>query len=237
MFQDPDSLRENLPRLEGIEKGTVRFVSQAIYSFREEAQDIFRKEKDLAGDIGEDLTREALDRVGVSKIEERLFGKIDYKRARYVFNNEYAIKQALFVDSKAEKIEGKDTATIQTTQTSMKIKHIRSGRAVNESGKLPVTLVTTNGRYLVTTIFVKYNYEVVRDENRLVNVIVAGLPNGMLQEVYNPTAEDTIWRAGRNAPTRGEAFRVRLVFDLLKGKKRWRVQEIPMPPQNFVWHE
>jgi len=235
LFLDPNSLQENLPRLEGIEKGTIRYVAQAMANFREEAATIFKSEQDLAGDIGEDITREALDRVGVSKIEERLFGKVDYKRARYIFNNEYAVRQALFVDSKAEKADG--TATIQTTQTSMRIRHIRAGREVEEFGTLPNVLKTSKGLYLVSTVFVHYSYRFERNRNTLEKIIVAGVPNGMLRDIYNPTFEDTIWRTGRNAPSRGEEFRVRLVFDKLKAKKKWRVQEIPMAPEEFVWDE
>jgi hypothetical protein len=226
-----------LDLLEGIEKGSLRLVTQALYDFRETAAEIFSNEPDLAADIGEDITREALDRMSVSKIEVRLFGKMDYKRARYVFNRDYAIRQALLVDSKAEKVEGQATATLQTAQTSMHIRHIRAGREVDVAGKLPTVIETEKGKCLTTTIFVKYNYEERRRRNRLVNITVAALPNGMLQERYNPTARDTIWSAGRDAPTRGEAFRVRLAFASLKAKKRWRVQTVSMVPQAFVWED
>ncbi len=59
----------------------------------------------------------------------------------------------------------------------------------------------------------------------------------MLQERYNPDEHKTIWRAGRNAPTLGEEFRVRLSFQLLKEKAHWRVQTIPMEPYAYVWDE
>lgn len=236
MFIDPSSLEYSLDRLEEIEKASMRLVTQAIYDFRDTAAQIFEKEKDAAADIGEDITREALDRIGVSRIDERLFGKMDYKRARYVFHPEYAVRQALFVDTKAEKEQA--TATIQTAQTSLRIRHIRSNLATDEEGQLPCVVETHNARYLATTIFVKYNYEELAiNEYRLVGIIVAALPNGMLQDIYNPSAEDTIWRAGRNAPTRGEAFRVRLVFSLLKHKTNWRVQTIPMSPEPFNWED
>ena len=128
---------------------------------------------------------------------------MDYKRARYVFNKDYAVRQALFVDSKAEKLSGQATATLQTAQTSLRILHVRSGRAIDEAGKLPTIISTEHGKCLTTTIFVKYNYEELRRGNRLRNITVAALPNGMLQEWYNPDARDTIWRTGRNAPSRG----------------------------------
>lgn len=237
MFTDPEDLADNQDLLEGIEKGSLRLVVQALYDFRDTAAEIFKREKDLAADIGEDITREALDRIGMSKIDVRLFGKIDYKRARYAFNRDYAIRQALFVDSKAEKVEGQATATLQTAQVSMHIRHIRQKHEVDVPGKLPVAVSTERGKLLTTTLFVKYNYEALRTENKLRTVTIAALPNGMLQERYNPTAQDTIWRAGRNAPSRGEAFRVRLVFDLLKEKMKWRVQHIPMSPNPFAWDD
>src|SRR6266498_1039822 len=130
MFIDPRALENDLDRLEEIERASMRLVTQAIYDFRKTAAEIFEKERDLVQDIGEDITREALDKMGVSKIDERLFGKIDYKRARYVFHPDYAVRQALFVDSKAEAFSGRATATLRTAQTSMRIRHVRSGRNI-----------------------------------------------------------------------------------------------------------
>jgi hypothetical protein len=235
VFLNPEDL--DLAQIEEIEKASARLVTQAIYEFRNTAAEIFNEEKDLAQDIAEDLTREALDRLGVSRMDQRLYGKIDYKRARYVFHPEYAVRQALLVDSKAEKEHA--TATIQTAQTSMRIRHVRAGHPVD----VPGDLKTTIGNCLATTIFVKYEYE-EHSKNRLHEITIASLPSGLLQEQYNPTPEDTIWRAGRNAPTRGEPFRVRLVFAALKNKMRWRVQSIPLPPNappptpgSFPWDE
>lgn len=235
---DPQTLRQNSDRLENIEKASLRLVVQAIYDYRETAVEIFREESDLVADIGEDITREALDRMGMAKIEQRLFGKIDYKRARYLFHPEYAIKQALFVDSKAEKVSGQNTATLQTSQFSMVVRQIRANIPIEVSGSLPQILEMREQRYLTTTIFVKYNYlEAQTGQNRLDTITIAALPNGMLQDRYNPTARDTIWLAGRNAPTLGEAFRVRLAFPQLKAKATWRVQNMPLPPQEFQWSE
>jgi hypothetical protein len=95
MLIDPKDLQYDLHRLEEIEKASLRLVVQAVLDFRETAVEIFHKERDLPQDMAEDVTREALDRMGVSRIDERLFGKIDYKRARYVFAPEYAVRQAL----------------------------------------------------------------------------------------------------------------------------------------------
>ncbi len=236
MFINPDSLANDFLRLEEIEKATLRLVSQAIFNFRDEAIDIFENERDKVQDIGEDITREALDKMGVSKNAERLFGKIDYKRARYIFHPDYALRQALFVDSKAEKNSGRDTATIQTAQTSLIIRHVRSGQAVNVPGGLPAVWEVHNKKFLTTTIFVKYNYDEDNGRNILTDITTAALPSGMLQEIYNPSPNDTIWRAGRNSPQRGEPFRVRLVFDLLKRKKSWRVQTLPISGA-FHWQE
>lgn len=236
MLISPYDLQNNLERLEEIEKSSLRLVVQAIYDYRSMAQEIFRIESDLVADIGEDITREALDRLGMSRIDQRLFGKIDYKRARYLFHPEYAVKQALFVDSKAEKVSGQGTATLQISQLSMMVKQIRSGREVDTPGRLPHILQLRGEPYITTTIFVKYNYQEVAD-NVLSSITIAALPNGLLQEKYNPSPADSIWLAGRNAPSLGEEFRVRLSFSRLQAKSNWRVQKVPMPPDDFVWVE
>ncbi|MBX3053780.1 MAG: BglI family type II restriction endonuclease [Caldilineaceae bacterium] len=236
MLIDPRSLGADLGRLEQIEKASLRMVVQAIYDYRESAVEIFREESDLVADIGEDITRDALDRMGMSKIDQRLFGKIDYKQARYLFHPEYAVKQALFVDSKAEKTSGQRTATLQTSQFSLTVRQIRANETVAIPGSLPPILRLRDEEYITTTIFVKYNYtEATPQVNALDSITVAALPNGLLQEMYNPNTDDTIWLAGRNAPTLGEAFRVRLSFPRLKAKANWRVQSILLPPHLFQW--
>jgi hypothetical protein len=236
MLINPQELSQNLDRLEEIEKVSLRLVTQAIYNYRTTAQEIFREESDLVADIGEDITREALERLGMPRIDQRLFGKIDYKRACYLFHPDYALKQALFVDSKAEKVSGQGTATLQTSQLSMIVRQIRFGGDMEVPGKLP-TIVNLKGEsYLTTTLFVKYNYQEQDSWNMLKSITVAAVPNGMLQERYNPNTQDTIWIAGRNAPTLGEEFRVRLSFHRLKVKANWRVQKIPIPPDEFSWN-
>jgi len=238
MLIHPQDLKEDLDRLEEIERASLRLVVQALVDFREDVVAIFQEESDLAADIGEDITREALDRMGMSKIDQRLFGKMDYKRARYLFHPEYAIKQALFVDSKAEKVGGKGTATLQTSQLSMMVRQVRSGQSVNVPGKLPPLLRLKDHEFITTTIFVKYNYDEKRGGRKaLSDMMAAAVPNGFLQEKYNPNCHDTIWIAGRNAPSRGEEFRVRLSFHRLKDKAKWRVQKIPLSPAEFHWQD
>ena len=237
MFLNPEELRNDPKRLEEIEKASLRLVVQAIYEYRTVAEETFREESDLVADIGEDITREALDRLGMSKIDRRIFGKVDYKRARYVFHPEYSIKQALFIDSKAEKISGQGTATLQTSQFSLSVRQIRFNQNLEVAGKLPAILNLKNEAYITTTLFVKYNYQEADARNSLDSITIAALPNGILQEIYNPDVTDTIFVAGRNAPTLGEEFRVRLSFARLKTKARWRVQQILMPPDNFIWDE
>lgn len=241
MFIDPADLETNLDIVEEIEKASMRLVTQAIVEFRDMARTIFYEESDLAGDIGEDITREALDKMGMSKINVRLYGKIDYKKARYFFHPQYAIKQALFVDSKAEKAD-LSTATIQTAQTSMRIIFYRGhgdeSVLVDEQGTLLKIVEKEGERLLSTIIFVKYNYrEDITKRKYLDRITIAAIPNGLLQVRYNPNADDTIWRVGRHAETLGEAFRVRLVFNKLKQKQRWRTQIVLMSPNPFQWTE
>ena len=147
--------------------------------------------------------------------------------------------QALFVDSKTERKEAAGTATIQTTQTSMKIRQKRSGSKVEEQGSLPVVVARSGDSLLTTTIFVKYNYQEMAGPNyELVSITVACLPNGMLQDRYNPDANDTFWLVGRNAPSRGEPFRARIGFQRLKNKTNWRVQHIYLRPEpSHTWDD
>lgn len=238
MLIDPHTLRDDLETLEDIEKASLRLVLQALFDYRDYAVEIFREEVDLPADIAEDVTREALDVMGMSRIDQRLLGKVDYKRARYVFHPDYSIKQALFVDSKAEKVEGQRTVTLQTSQVSMRIRLIQGGGDVDEPGKLDPVVEIRGEPFLVTTIFVKYNYgEDQKGIRTLESIRIAALPNGMLQDIYNPNATDTIWLVGRHAPTRGEDFRVRMSFEKLSNTSQWRVQEIPIPATQLDWRD
>ena len=240
MTLDPHLLSQDLDLLERVEKATLRMVTQAIYDFRNEAREFFIHEPDLVADIGEDITREAIDRMGMSIIPVRLFGKIDYKRARYLFHPEYSVRQALFVDSKAERVEGAGTVTIQTAQTSMRIRQIRAGLPIDIEGTLPQLLDIQGENFLVTTAFVKYNYQEVADSRQktLESISLSCLPSGILQERYNPTPQQTFWLAGRDAPSLGEAFRVRISLPRLKKMAAWRVQDIRLPPDApFDWDE
>lgn len=170
MFLTPQQIEEQPDIVESVEKATLRMVTHALFLYRHAATEIFMRETDLPSDIAEDITREALDTLGMSRISVRLFGKVDYKRARYHFNTNYAVQQALFVDSKAEDYNARHMITIQLSQTSLQVKQYRSG-----------TL------------------------------------------------------AGRNAPQRGEKFRVRISLARLKRKASWHVQEIPIDAQTPVW--
>lgn len=176
MLLDPSQLTDDLDRLEEIEKISLRLVAQAIYDYRGVAVEIFRAESDLVADIGEDITREALDRMGMARIDQRLFGKIDYKRATYLFHPDYAIRQALFVDSKAEKIEGQRTATLQTSQFSMTVRQVRATQSVEVEGTLPKILTIRDISYITTTIFVKYNYLEADKAKELKSITLAAVP-------------------------------------------------------------
>lgn len=234
MFLDPNTLAENPELVEAIEKGSTRFVTQAVELFRAEAVNIFAHESDLQADIGEDITAEALDSLGMSRSAQRVFGKMDYKRARYIFEPSFAVRQVLLVDSKAEKTPG--VARLQTSQTSMRIRQVRGGETLDVPGTVPAVATMKDVPFITTTIFVKYVYATVKGTNLLKKIIVACVPNGFLQDRYNPTAQDTIWVSGPNAPSRGEAFRTRLKFSLLKAKANWRVQSIPIDPEGpFEW--
>ena len=116
----------------------------------------------------------------------------------------------------------------------MRIRQVRQGQLIDVAGDLEPIATVRGEDYLTTTIFVKYNYEENADNapaNQLSSVSVLCLPNGLLQNQYNPSSENTIWLAGRNAPSRGEAFRVRISLPALKRRANWRVQNISVEPE------
>jgi hypothetical protein len=236
MFLNPNTFAENLALIEDIEKASTRFVAQAIALFRSEAVNIFAEESDLQADMGEDITTEALDSLGMSRMAQRVFGKMDYKRARYIFEAGYAVRQILLVDSKAEKTAS--VARLQTSQTSLRIRQRRQGKDVDFPGTVPIVATLKGLPFLTTTIFVKYVYRKVGGANVLKKIVIACVPNGMLQDIYNPTAADTIWAGGPNSTKRKEAFRTRLSFARLKAKANWRVQSILIDPAApFAWDD
>lgn len=221
--KEPSSLSRI--EIERIERLTLRWIFQSVVDFGKEAHDIFLNSPDDVKDVAEDVTRELLDRLPGFNVRQRIFGTVDYKRARYVILPEQITKQALFVDSKAEK--SNDTATIQMSQTSMWVRQRRSGIEMNEKGFLPEISEYSGEEYLTTTALIHYKYGEGSDNSHLLDeVTLAIIPNGNLQSLYNSGVDDNIWSAGRNAPTRGEDFRVRLNFRKLKEKATWRVQEI-----------
>jgi len=215
-------------QMEFLEKTTFSMVTQALSDYADQASHIFSEEVDQPQDIAEDVTREAIEAMGLPQLHMRLYGKVDVKKAVYAFLPE-AYPVALMLDAKAEKPNGNRTATIQMSQTSMRVRMMRSGNAIDEAGKLP-SYMERNGRSLyVVTVFAKYIYDTSGDAHFLERIIAACLPNGLLQNHYNPDAKNTIWRAGRDAPTLGEDFRVRISFADLRKKAGWRIQEIYVP--------
>ena len=98
----------------------------------------------------------------------------------------------------------------------------------------PFLLARDQGRQAITTtIFVQMVY--VQGEARILReALVIAIPNGRLQDRYAPTADDTIWRAGKHSPRRGEDPRTRISIEGLKAKAAWRVQQIRWDAQGAV---
>ena len=133
LIEDLNLLKKN--DIEDIEKVTLKWIFQAILDFGMEAYDIFQYSPDKVKDVAEDVTREILDRLPGYNVQQRIFGTVDYKKARYIILPDQMIRQALFIDSKAEK--DNRTATIQMSQTSMWVRQVRAGQEINEKGFLP----------------------------------------------------------------------------------------------------
>lgn len=114
MEKRPKQLRPD--EIEAIERASLRSLWLAARDFSLDAWEYFRQSQDDPKDIAEDITREMLDRLGGFQIQQRIFGNVDYRKARYVIHPDLAVRQALFVDSKAEK--SRNSATLQMSQTS-----------------------------------------------------------------------------------------------------------------------
>jgi len=211
--------------VEEVEKLSLRWMYQAVLDFGFTAWDIFRHSPDDVKDVAEDITRELLDALSGYRINQRILGNVDYRKARYVLMPHQTVRQALFVDSKAEKT--RNTGTMQMSQLSLRVRQRQAGLTIDERGMLPNVSLYGATQFLTTTMLLHYCYQDDPVGNHfLETVTLAAVPNGLLQDRYNPDEDDTIWLAGRNAPTLGEDFRVRLSFDRLKQKKSWRVQHV-----------
>lgn len=221
----------NSGEIESIEQTALRALFIAARDFANEAWDFFKQSADDPKDIAEDITREMLDRLGGYGIPRRIYGNVDYRKARYIILPQIAIRQALFVDSKAEK--SANSATLQMSQLSLAVRHVRGGDSTDINGKLAQIESYGGHEYLSTTLLNHCYYSASpgndgrdRPPYNLLRMTLVAIPNGRLQDKYNPDATDTIWIAGRNAPSRGEDFRVRLSFNRLKQKTSWRIQTI-----------
>ncbi len=210
--------------IEQIEKQSLRSLYIDAFDFGFDAFDIFEQSSDEPKDIAEDITREMLDRLGGYHVQQRILGNVDYRKARYVVLSEFSVRQALFVDSKAEK--ALNSATMQMSQLALAVRQARGGIEVDKPGDLPAVSVYQGRPFITTTLLAHYYYGGQNDRYKLKRLTLAAIPNGRLQNRYNPNVYDTIWLVGRNAPTRDEAFRVRLSFSRLKLKAAWRVQTI-----------
>lgn len=213
-----------LDEIEDVEKLTLRWMIQATLDFGYQSAEIFRYSPDNVKDVAEDVTREILDRLPGYNLTQRIFGTVDYKKARYIILPQQIIRQALFVDSKAEK--SNTTATLQISQTSLEVRQIRKGVVITEPGGLPSIYIHDDEQYLSSTLFLHYCYEDINGTHELKEIIGCCVPNGLLQNRYNPTPDIGFWSAGRNAPSRGEDFRTRVNFSKLKAMQNWRVQKI-----------
>lgn len=149
------------------------------------------------------------------------------------------------VDSKAEK--NNSSATLQMSQLSLIVRQQRSGKFSDVAGDLPSVTEYRGDNYLTTVLLSHYHYVAQtgndskdRPPYALKSITLAAVPNGKLQSRYNPNYEDTIFIAGRNAPTRGESFRVRLSFSRLSDKAPWRIQQFTFAEDGTAqgdWHD
>lgn len=234
----PDRLTQS--EIEAIEQLSIRWATQALLNFAPNAWDEFRQSPDDADGVAEDVTQEALNDLRGFAIRQRLYGTVDYRQARYIVLPEYLVRQAFFIDSKAEK--SASSGRIQISQTSLRVLFSRpDGTIVDTPGGLPSVIHLSGGSsYLTTTLFVHYHYMQSSMERKLKAILLAALPNGKLAPTYVVSPIDHIWNVGPDSPARGEKQRVRLSFRKLSEKQAWRVQRIRFNAQgqvSFSWQD
>lgn len=216
-----------LDRIERIEHTVMELVVRALADYFDRAVDSFQYGSDKPEDIAEDVMRDAVEEMGVSKIHHRLGGKVDFKKALYAFLPE-PCPVALMLDAKAEDDKERagdiESVNIQLSQTSMTVLRPRepgSASDIAERGKLGMYVDIEGKELLTVTIIAKYIYATLGENIKaLTDIKVACIPNGMLQSRYNPTPCDTIWRAGKGG------LNVRVSYGKLQSKAAWRVREI-----------
>ena len=121
--------------MEHVEQTTFFMVLQALTDYVKTATILFREEVDQPQNIAKNVTREAMDAMGLPQLHERLYGKVNFKKAIYTFLPQ-AQPVALMLDAQAEKQHGDRTATIQMSQTSLRVKMQRGGQVTDERGHL-----------------------------------------------------------------------------------------------------
>ena len=91
---------------------------------------------------------------------------------------------------------------------------------------------------ITTTTFVQMVYkapDTAGGKRRLMDAFIVAIPNGMLESRYAASANDTIWRAGKHSPRRGEDPRTRISVSALRAKALWRVQRVGWDPEGRVY--
>jgi len=79
--------------IEGIERLTLRWLFQAAVDFGSAATEIFHQSPDEVKDVAEDVTREMLDSLSGFNVSQRIYGTVDYKKARYIILPDMAVRQ------------------------------------------------------------------------------------------------------------------------------------------------
>lgn len=223
-----------LDEIELVEKLSVRLVVQAIVTFGAQAWLEFRDSPDKEQDIAQDIVRDALDEMAGYSRRQRVLGTVDYRRARWLPTPFGLVPQALCVDAKASLEDYR--VNLQLSQISMRPIYWdkRTKQAVVREAGIPTSYVFTfaDGQTrtaISTTIFVQMVYAAPTSETEkrlLADALIVAIPNGKLESRYSPSVDDTIWRAGKHSPRRGEEPRTRISIEALRAKAQWRVQRV-----------
>lgn len=181
MLNDIDADDLSIDQIEEVEKISLRLAFQALIWFAPQAWDIFDRSPDDPQDIAEDVTREAIGIFKGFSINERLFGTIDFKQARWLPMTFGLVPQALMVDSKAKRAYENARLDLQMSQVSMDVL-LKSKEEPLQPGLKTAMDVRFEGgivkKAITSVITAHYSYDIKppgQDGNRLQRIIVAAV--------------------------------------------------------------
>jgi hypothetical protein len=224
-----------------VEKQTLRTLVQAMQDYSKEGRQLFEytpatSETEVIV-LAEDIVQYALEVAECYPINRRFAGFIDYKRVRWLPTPFGLLPQALLVDAKASTENNR--SSLQRSQLPMDAdfrakmggSEVEIHLAAGFDPHLPVAADAAGELAAVTTTaLIHFHHRALSKEGprfrELLSIFIMLVPHARLKPKYNPSAANTFFGRGKDAPTLGEDPRIRIYFSRLRQACPWRLQEL-----------